>query len=306
MFGSKRIKTQKIKETLDYITQQRENFETHIGQMEENRACVEKEIGDVMTNTDGLMTHAMLNIEEASGAISDMDAFSQTLVGVLEEYSQLKKEIVDQNQTVTALVEENKHFTTPAKYLIDVPNTWKQSCQSYEKQLDHMIDYGNRMGVLALNAAIEAGRMGEESKNFVQVAEEIRETAESYETAALTLKEEITASHKKILEIEETIKYLIALIKGNNLAAANLFKRCQETQKFIEKSGTPDFSEDLMLIRDKIVSMRNLDEEIVKSAERSKIQLNDIKEEVQNQKAVFLEAESDVLHLLDSVEESFR
>ena len=306
MFGSKRIKTQKIKETLDYITQQRENFETHIGQMEENRACVEKEIGDVMTNTDGLMTHAMLNIEEASGAISDMDAFSQTLAGVLEEYSQLKKEIVDQNQTVTALVEENKHFTTPAKYLIDVPNTWKQSCQSYEKQLDHMIDYGNRMGVLALNAAIEAGRMGEEGKNFVQVAEEIRETAESYETAALTLKEEITASHEKILEIEETIKYLIALIKGNNLAAANLFKRCQETQKFIEKSGTPDFSEDLMLIRDKIVSMRNLDEEIVKSAERSKIQLNDIKEEVQNQKAVFLEAESDVLHLLDSVEESFR
>lgn len=306
MFGSKRIKTQKIKETLEYITQQRENFETHIGQIEENRACVEKEIGDVMTNADGLTTHAMLNIEEASKAICDMDAFSQTLASVLEEYSQLKKEIVDQNQTVTALVEENKHFTTPAKYLIDVPNTWKQSCQSYENQLDHMIDYGNRMGVLALNAAIEAGRMGEDGKNFVQVAEEIRETAESYETAALTLKEEITASHEKILEIEETIKYLIALIKGNNLGAANLFKRCQETQKFIEKSGTPDFSEDLMLIRDKIVSMRNLDEEIVKSAERSKIQLNDIKEEVQNQKAVFLEAESDVLHLLDSVEESFR
>ena len=111
---------------------------------------------------------------------------------------------------------------------------------------------------------------------------------------------------RKGYEIEDTIKYLIALIKGNNLGAANLFKRCQETQKFIEKSGTPDFSEDLMLIRDKVVNMRNLDEEIVRSAERSKIQLNDIKEEVQNQKTVFAEAESDVLHLLDSVEESFR
>ena len=304
MFGRK--KAQKIKEVLENISQQKGNFENSIGHVEETRVRVHKEICEVMTNTNELTTHAMLNIEEASKAIGDLDAFSQTLADVLEEYNQLKKEVETQRDTVTALVEENKHFTSPAKYLIDVPNTLKQSCQSCEAQLDDMIEYGKRMGVLALNSAIEAGRMGEVGKSFVLTAEEIRESAEAYEKKASTMKAEIEASHAKIAEMEDTIKHLIALIKQNNLGAANLFKRCQETQKFVEKCTMCDFSEELTAVRDKVVCIRNLDEEIAKNAERSKIQLSDIQDDVQNQKNALAEVESDVSHLLDLAEERYR
>lgn len=306
MFGSKRKRDEQIKDIFDHIYQQRVNFETSVGQVEEGRERVYKDICQVMTGTNELTTHAMLNIEEESKAISEIDAFSKDLIGAVEEYGQLKSEIEKQVKTATALVEENKHFTSPAKYLNEVPNTLKQNCKSYEKQLDDMTDYGKRMGVLALNAAIEAGRLGESGKHFVQAAEEIRQTAVSYEKAATAMKEEVEASRAKIAEMEEMFAHLIALMKENNVGTAKLFKRCQETQKAIEKSSMRDFSEDLILIRDKIVNMRNLDEEIAKCAERNKIQLSDIQEDIQGQKKELAEMESDLLHLLDSAEESFK
>lgn len=306
MFGSKRKRDEQIKDIFDHIYQQRVNFETSVGQVEEGRERVYKDICQVMTGTNELTTHAMLNIEEESKAISEIDAFSKDLIGAVEEYGQLKSEIEKQVKTATALVEENKHFTSPAKYLNEVPNALKQNCQSYEKQLDDMTDYGKRMGVLALNAAIEAGRLGESGKLFVQAAEEIRQTAVSYEKAATAMKEEVEASRAKIAEMEEMFAHLIALMKENNVGTAKLFKKCQETQKAIEKSSMRDFSEDLILIRDKIVNMRNLDEEIAKCAERNKIQLSDIQEDIQGQKKELAEMESDLLHLLDSAEESFK
>lgn len=306
MFGSKRKRDEQIRDIFDHIYQQRVNFETSVGQVEEGRNRVYKEICQMMTNTTELTTHAMLNIEEASKAICDVDAFSKELSGAVEEYGQLKTEVSNQYKTAAALVEENKHFTTPAKYLSEVPNALKQSCQSYEKQLDDMTDYGKRMGVLALNAAIEAGRMGESGKGFVLAAEEIRQTAVSYEKAAVAMKEEVEASHAKIAEMEEMIMHLISLLKENNVGTAKLFKKCQETQMFMEKSSMRDFSEELILIRDKVVKMRNLDEEIAKCAERNKIQMSDIQEDIQKQKKELAEMESDLLHLLDSAEESFK
>ena len=306
MFGSKRKRDEQIKDIFDHIYQQRVNFETSVGQVESGRNRVYQDICQVMTSTNELTTHAMLNIEEESKTICEIDAFSKELIGAVEEYGQLRTEIENQVNTATALVEDNKHFTSPAKYLSEVPASLKQTCQSYENQLDEMMDYGKRMGVLALNAAIEAGRMGESGKGFVLAAEEIRQTAVSYEKAAAAMKEEVEASHIKIAEMEETIVHLIALLKDSNVGTAKLFKKCQETQKCVERSSMRDFSEDLILIRDKVVNMRNLDEEIAKCAERNKIQLSDIQEDIQNQKQELAEMESDLLHLLDSAEESFK
>lgn len=307
MFGSKRYrKDEKIRDVFDHIYQKRVTFETSVSQVEEGRKRVYNDICQVMTNTNQLVSNTMLNIEEESATIHSIDEFSKDLIGALDDYGQMKVEVENQLKTAAELVEENKHFTSPAKYLSEVPNTLKQNCQSYEQQLDDMTDYGKRMGVLALNAAIEAGRMGESGRAFVLAAEEIRQTAVSYEKAAVTMKEEVVASREKIAELEETVAHLIALMKENNVGTAKLFKKCQETKNFMEQSGMRDFSEDLILIRDKVVKIRNLDEEIAKCGERGKIQLSDIQEDIQNQKQELAEMESDLLHLLDSAEEQLQ
>ena len=306
MFGNKRNKLDvKMREIFDRIYQQRVTFETSLTQVEDGRKRVYKDINNVMINSNQLVNHAMNNIEEASVLIQGIDEFSKELKTAMDEYGQLQTEIDNQMKAAAALVEENKHFTSPAKYLTELPNSLKQSCQSYETQLDDMTEYGKKMGVLALNAAIEAGRIGDAGRPFVMAAEEIRQTAVSYEKAATSMKEEVEASRQKIAELEDTIQHLVLLMKDNNVGAAKLFKKCQETQQYMAKSSMRDFSDDLIEMRGLVVNLRNLDEEIAKCGERNKIQLSDIQEDIQNQKHDLAEMESDLLHLLDSAEEQF-
>ena len=303
MFGRKNRLEERIKDVFDRIYQERVNFETSLSQVEAGRERIYNDICQVMTSTDELAANAMLNIEAESVTIQDIDTFSKELRVAIDEYKQIQSEIEHQTEVATALVEDNKHFTSPAKYLNEVPNVLKANCQSYEKQLAAMEENGKKMGVLALNAAIEAGRLGESGRQFVLAAEEIRQTAVDYEKAAASMREEVEAAHIKVAEMEETISHLVTLLKDNNMGTTRLFKKCKETQKAIRKSSMRDFSEDLILIRDKVVNMRNLDEEMAKCAERNKIQLSDIQEDIQNQKHEIAEMESDLLHLLDLAEE---
>lgn len=306
MFGSKRNRIDgKIRDIFDRIYQKRVTFETSMTMVEDGRKRVYNDICQVMTNTNELVTNTMLNIEEESAMIHSIDEFSKELRSAIDEHEQLKNEIDHQLHVAAALVEDNKHFTTPAKYLSDVPVALKENNQSYTKQLDEIAGYGKQMSVLALNAAIEAGRIGESGMPFVLAAEEIRQTAASYEKAAIAMKEEVEASQAKIAEMEETIAHLISLLKENNMGTAKLFKTCQETQKFMHQSSIRDYSDDLIQMRDRVVKIRNLDEEIAKCAERNKIQLSDIQEDIQEQKHDLAEMESDLLHLLDSAEELF-
>ena len=93
-------------------------------------------------------------------------------------------------QEMAQLVEENKHFTTPSKFLNEFPVALKAENEKTREELEKMQDCGKQMGVLALNAAIEAGRMGEGGKQFVTAAETIRVSAGTYD-------ELIDQAHKK-------------------------------------------------------------------------------------------------------------
>lgn len=306
MFGNRRKKYEQLREIFDQIYQQNMNFKTCVGQLEESRTHVSKRICEAIENTNELTTHAMLNIEEESKAISSIDTFSKELKAAMRDHAKLKVKVENQQQAVTNLIEENKNFDLTAKSLSEIPAALKQTNRAYEKQLDDMADCGKRMSVLALNAAIEAGRVGEDGMRFVSAAEEIRQAAVSYEKAANEMKEEVVASHAQIAQMEELIVNLFSLIRESNVSTEKLLKQCNETQKFMEKSNIRDFSEDMSAIRDKVVSIRNQDEKIVKNVERSKIQFVDIQEDVQNQKNKLADMESELIHLLDSAEKSFQ
>ena len=307
MFGSKKNKLEEqIREAFFEVAAKRKVFETGMAQVEEGESHIHTELCQIMENSIGLVNNAMLNIEEESALIHTIDDFSRNLREAVGGYTQLTEAVSVQMADITNLVEENKHYTSPAKYLTEAPTALKQSCESYETQLEELAETSRQMGVMALNAAIEAGRMGESAKQFVAVSEEIRQAAANYEQATLSLKEEVTSSREKIEELEDTIHRLVALIKEGNIATTRLLKKCQETEKMVQNSTMRDFSDDLILMRDKVVGMRNLDEEIAKCGERNHIQLSDIQEEVLNQKRELAELESDLSYLFDTAEEQLK
>lgn len=87
------------------------------------------------------------------------------------------------------------------------------------------------------------------------------------------------------------------------MGVTRLLKKNQEISQAVANSGMRDFSNDMIELRDKIVGLRNLDEEIAKCGERDKIQLSDVQEDVVNQKKQLAELESDISYMLDRIEE---
>lgn len=304
MFGSKKNKIEEqIKEAFAQIQEQREEFEARVNAIEEGGKRMQADLGQVMENTTDLADYAMNNIEEESILIHNMDDFSKELKSVVDEYSQIAEMVKQHYEAVTNLVEENKHYTTPSKYLTEAPAMIRQDYQSYETKMDELAENGRQMSVMALNAAIEAGRMGVAGKEFVAASEEIRQTALGYEKTALTLKEELQEAQGRIKELEEFVFRLVSLIKDGNMGATKLLKKSMELNKMVTDCSIRDFSEDMIGMRDKVVAMRNLDEEIAKTSERNKIQLSDIQEEIKVQKKDIRELESDLSHLFDEAQD---
>ncbi len=305
MFGNKKNKIleEQNRTLLAQMSEKREGFDADVAQIEEAQKRIHADVCQVMENTNSLVEHAMFNIEEESGLIHTIDDFSRELKSAVDEYDSLRTMVEKQLEATTALVEENKHYTTPAKYLTEASGTIRATNTSYVGQLEELEEAGRKMGVLALNAAIEAGRLGDSGKQFVAASEEIRQYASTFEKKALSMKEDLIHSKERIDELEEVIGRLVSLMKEGNMGATRLLKKSQEMHRAVEESSMRDFSDDMILIRDKVVGLRNLDEEIAKSGERNKIQLSDIQEDVANQKQQLAELESDISYMMDTLDE---
>lgn len=110
-------------------------------------------------------------------------------------------------------MEENKHFTTPSKFLNEFPVALKAENEKTREELEKMQDCGKQMGVLALNAAIEAGRMGEGGKQFVTAAETIRVSAGTYDELIDQAHKRLADSDERIAELEEQVHRMVTLLK---------------------------------------------------------------------------------------------
>lgn len=151
---------------------------------------------------------------EMNNAVESFDANHSVFVG------QVKK----QNEKVMEVVESNKHFTTPMKYISETPVFMRDDYHAMQEKVKQMQEYSRNMGVLALNAAIEAGRMGEAGSRFIASAEEIRAYSENYEKAAAELEAQVNASNQRVDALEEQVRHLNQLLKDNNILMGKVMK----------------------------------------------------------------------------------
>lgn len=192
------------------LTASRAQIIQNIDRVEEELQQI-AELSDHSTAAAGDVHSVMI---EMNNAVESFDANHSVFVG------QVKK----QNEKVMEVVESNKHFTTPMKYISETPVFMRDDYHAMQEKVKQMQEYSRNMGVLALNAAIEAGRMGEAGSRFIASAEEIRAFSENYEKAAAELEAQVNASNQRVDALEEQVRHLNQLLKDNNILMGKVMK----------------------------------------------------------------------------------
>ena len=166
-----------------------------------------------------------------------------------------------------------------------------------------MEEFGKQMGVLSLQAAIEAGRLGEDGRQFVEAAEDIRTYAANYDKVIAQTREQLEQSDDRLNELEKQVHHLITLLKENNIATAKLMKLCQDAVNKADALSQNPLMDDFIEIQNQMSALRNADEEIVKSEERNRMQVDDLNEEFlaqqKNQKEIFRMIDPLYRHLIE-------
>lgn len=291
MFGSKKKVNQEEFEKLeaDIISYQKEvyavktQFEECYQLNNESHTQAKKDIEQTLENSATVTEIATDNVSSMQNFNNRLDELRTALVRAEGDYAKICDRIKDQNEACMQVVEQNKHYTTPSKYLCELPEELRNINKEYLDDLSAMNSCGRQMGIVALNAAIEAGRLGEAGKNFVSAAEEVRTLSKDFETAATALSEKVKNSEEKIAELEERVKSLVALLKENNIATGRLLRDSSDLEQLVEKSAMKEFSVEISSYKEDMTAMKKQAEELLKAEERNRFQLSDIAMEQANQ-----------------------
>ncbi len=236
---------------------------------------LEQNIGSVIDfSSNSLEQMARLNKQLADCAIAAK--------GNLDSLDVVAREQDKLYEDACALVEENKHLTSPSKYMAELPSTFRIRNKKYLAISEEMEKYSKNMSVLALNAAIEAGRLGDGGKQFVNAAEDIRIASTQYLDNIEMLRKEIAESDEEVARLQEEVSHLISLLKENNVAINKFMRQCATIKKDLGKCG--EISADTIEgYRQQIISIKNTQEDILKYEERNKLGIEDLKSEMQTQ-----------------------
>lgn len=313
MFGRNKISQEEIEQLKNKINRdnvffaemedQKDMFDASVAELAESYRQVAADVAQLSENMNNAITLASGNAEIENG-----------LGAIINDYRERvqKKEMQQQASdeayhrlldATTRLVDVNKHFTTPSKYISEFPSNYKAQNQSCRENLDQMEEFGKQMGVLSLQAAIEAGRLGEDGRQFVETAEDIRTYVANYDKVIAQTRLQLEQSDERLSELENQVHHLITLLKENNIATAKLMNLCQDAVNKSDALNHNSLMDDFIEIQNKMSTLRNADEEIVKSEERNRMQVDDLNEEFlaqqKNQKEIFRMIDPLYRHLIE-------
>ena len=280
-----------------------EILDTNLTEITESCSRTAEYANQVADNVSSTIESSKSNIDVEASLIHSLDEYGNAVSKTQADIEKLVEKVKEQNEEALKLVDNNKHFTSPSKYLSELPSTFREANQKYSGYLGKMSEYCKQMGVLALNSAIEAGRLGDSGKVFVNSCEVIRTYATNYENEIALMKEEISASNEKIAYLEEQVRHLVGLLKENNVATAKLMKQCGETSDFAGELKLGIDFDSITELKTHVIDLKNAEEEILKSGERNRMQLEDMFSEIETQQKNQEEILKSVLPILNTKEE---
>lgn len=313
MFGGKkgRVLEQELQETkekqaqqmqiLSGIVQKRDMFEEQFARVTASRAQMDTDLSEVVNHVkyvkevaqaDGNRTERLeKNVVET---VDEVQAASNLQQKFLEQVTQ-------QRDKIQEIVENNKHFTTPTKYLTEFSGGFRETEEEILENIEKMKEYGKNMSVLSLNAAIEAGRMGDSGKKFIEAAEEVRTFSSQYEQTAYVVEEKLRKLEEKNAELEEQMKHLTALLRENNISMSHLMKQSMVCIDDYKNEAKTINQERLEEIKGIALELGNHEKEIENRQDCILIQMEEIGKEFMEQKECMDELEKVCKEVVTSV-----
>ncbi len=288
---------EKNEQLLYQVSNNKENVNTCRSELDTSKEQMIKDIHQVQEHNTKISDYMKENLSHTSEMNKRIEQWLEEIKADNQEWNRLKTHIELQTEECIRLADENKHFTSPSKYLNDFPGYMRGINKQYESTLDEMSTCAKQMGVVALNTAIEAGRMGESGKQYVNATEEIRLLASNYENIARDMKNQVKAQEEKISELEEQIRLLIGLLKENNVSTIKLMKLNTQTDEMAKESNFITDKSVIEELKKEITGIYNMEEEVLKLDERNRLQMEDILTEANTQ----AEKEKEIQLQLDNI-----
>lgn len=293
MFGNKnRIIQEEISEMKEKLVRNEKYFqkagekkdviEADYHEISESRKIVSTSLDQIHNNAGKITEFSQDSLREIAQLGESIEEIGKQAADNIDNLHNASEAVAKQYEATCSLVEDNKHFTSPSKYLTEVPGRFKEHNRNYMMLAQKMTEYSKQMSVLALNAAIEAGRLGDNGKLFVNAAEDVRVASNEYIDVIEQLKKEVEVSNAQIDELQEQVSKLVSLLKENNVATTKLMKQGMNLNKEFSKCDviSPEMFEGY---KQQLITLKNAQEEIGKYEERNRLTIDDIRSEIETQ-----------------------
>lgn len=300
--ASVRKENERKEDVLSGILAQKDEVLEQFARMTASHAQLEKDASQIKEYMESVFELAVngektagdiySTIVEAKNGVASFDANHSVFVGQMRA----------QDERIMEIVENNKHFTTPMKYITEAQTICREERQQLFERAERMMDLAKNMSVLALNAAIEAGRMGDAGSRFITAAEEIRTFSENYEREAREMQAQLAQSEARNAELEEQVRHLNELLKENNISMSRLYKDSAQSMAVYEGSQV-DIRE---LIQEDVLgrmdALRQAEQENAKTQEQMLERLDSVWSEIEEYKSSADELETLWKELYQSIQ----
>ncbi len=311
MFGKKQEYTKELEERLNTAQYQLEDLQNQIKQAASSSQqiphCFEAQIiaqSDMDKNLAQVLECVQESLETSTGCGQAYEQFAIEFTGMrqqLEEEEQKKKELQEavrrQREQMEAAEGESRQLTVPAALLQEIRNDLSSGVQEAYGQLKEMQELSKQMSVLSLNCAIEAGRMGEDGRQFVGAAEDVRQMSNAYEQGAKALRQQLEAVEKHLGRLEEQSDELARTLKSSEEARSQLSKSMTETEDICEKASERIFSEKALALAGIIKKVSQNHDRITSLQSRAAKQMERIGESLKEEQ----EARKEMEDIMDKV-----
>ncbi len=266
MFHNKQMKQQL--EEANQIKAQSIEYQQILDAMGSNVAEVQVEVDQLemsATRLDRSLTYvvdfARDTVESQTNSearLQDLQGQMTQLIGQASEAELIRSRrqayIAKQQDGLLHLQEQSKRYTGLSKSISEAVSQDATYIQEMQEMVKSLYGFSSNIANLALQSAIDAGRMGDESSEYIKTAEMIRSLASEFANKSDVMGQQMAKLQDSVDGMQQEIHSFISLLKDNNISLGKLATDTAKEAQSTDWDGAK-MQQDLTAVQDNITAV---------------------------------------------------